>query len=183
MNKMHSNKRLFRQCGMTLIEILVGLTIGGLVIAGALSMSSIATDSNSALSFQKGIMAIASGTRNLYLGQSSYGTNVSLNSVLTASKKIPTDFPVPGGSGSVINTPLGGTVTVTGTGTSFTIAVTNVPASVCTTLLTALYEGWSSVRVGTGTALTSFPVSPADATASGNCGSSGVKTITWTSAN
>lgn len=168
-----------KQVGMTLMELLMALAIISTVVAGALTMSSIATNSNTSTTMVKDIMAMRTVTRNVFSGQGNYGAG-SLNPTLIAAKKVPSDLQV---SGAVINTPLGGTLTVTGAGSNFTIALTNVPNDVCIELVTALSDGWSSVRIGTGTALTAFPVTPTIATDPANCGSSGVKTITWTTSN
>lgn len=167
---------VLKQRGMTLMELIASLAIMAVVIVGAVSLYGNANSSANTGTLVKDIMAVRSATQTLFQGQGGYGS-ASLNSTLITANKVPGDLSV---SGTTISTPLGGTLTVTGNTTNFTIATTNVPADVCTQLLTNLNTGWTSVQVGTSTALTAFPVTPAIATAAAQCGGTAPFAITWT---
>jgi prepilin-type N-terminal cleavage/methylation domain-containing protein len=167
------------QYGMTLMELIAALAIIAVVVVGAVSLYGNASSSANAVGMTKDIMAVRSAAQQLFLGQGGYGT-ASINATLITGNKIPGDLSV---SGSTISTPLGGTMTVTGNTSNLTLNIDNVPADVCTQLLTNLSTGWSSVKVGTSTALTTFPVTPAIATAAAQCGGTAPFSITWTTVN
>lgn len=172
-------KHIGRQAGMTLMELIVALAIIAAVIVGALSLFGNAQSSQNSTQMLKDLTAVRSATQTVFMGQGGYGT-ASLNSTLITANKIPTTMSV---SGSTINTANGGTLTITGNTQNFTMALTNVPADECTSLLTNSSTGWSSVKVGTSAAITTFPVSPAVATAAAQCGGTAPFTITWTTVN
>jgi type II secretory pathway pseudopilin PulG len=163
-----------RQAGISLIEVLTSLAILAIVIGGALSLSSSGNSSANTIQFSRDINAIISATKQLYQGQGGYGT-ASLNSILIDGRKVPTTFAV---SGTTINTSLQGTVTVTGASTNFTVTVTNVPADVCLGVASGA-TGMLSVQIGSNTALTTFPITPA--VASPQC-SGTPKTMVFTAA-
>lgn len=167
------------QAGMTLMELIASLAVIAVVIVGAVALYGNASSSASSVTMTKDIMAIRSAAQQLFQGQGGYGT-ASINATLITANKIPGDLSI---SGTTISTPLGGTLTVTGATSAITLAITNVPADVCTQLLTNLATGWASVQVGSSAALTTFPVSPAIATAAANCGGTAPFAITWTTLN
>ncbi len=167
------------QCGMTLMELIASLAIIATVIVGAVALYGNASSSSNAVGMTKDLMAVRSAVQQLWQGQGGYGT-ASLNATLITANKVPGDLSV---SGSTISTPLGGTLTVTGATSNFTLVLTNVPRDVCTQLLTNLNTGWTSVKVGSSTALTAFPVTPAIATAAAQCGGTAPFSITWTTIN
>lgn len=84
----------------------------------------------------------------------------------------------------VITHAMNGTATVTGTGggAQFSIAITNIPTAVCVQLLSNSTSGWTSVQVGTATAITAFPISPATAASTTNCAAAANNTITFVGA-
>lgn len=167
------------QQGMTLMELIASLAIIATVIVGAVALYGNASSSSNAVGMTKDLMAVRSATQQLFQGQGGYGT-ASLNATLITANKIPGDLAV---SGSTISTPLGGTLVVTGNTSNFTLTTDNIPADVCTQLLTNLSTGWTSVKVGSSAALTTFPVSPAIATAAGQCGGTAPFSIVWTTLN
>jgi prepilin-type N-terminal cleavage/methylation domain-containing protein len=175
-NTTHRHKK---QRGFTLVEIIVVIGIAAVLIGGALAFSGIATSSNSSLSMIRDITSIRTAAQSLYSGQGNYGT-VNLNQQLITAQKVPGDLIV---AGSTITTPNGGTLTVTGNTTNITIAVTNLPTDVCTSLLTSNLVGWSAVKVGASPTLTAFPVTPAIATSTQQCGGTAPFTVTWTTIN
>lgn len=164
------------QAGMTLMELIAGLAILAAVIVGGLSLFGNANSAQNSTQLLKDMTAVRSATQTLFMGQGGYGT-ASLNQTLITAAKVPATMTV---SGTTINTALGGTLTVTGNTSNVTMLLTNVPADVCTSLLTNSSTGWSSVKVGTSTALTVFPVTPAIATAAAQCGGTAPFSITWT---
>ncbi len=174
-----ATRKFARQAGMTLVEIIAALAIIAVVIVGALALYASGSSSANSNAMLQDLTAIRSATQQLYMGQGGYGT-VSLNTILETAQKVPTDMTVSGGT---ITTRLGGTLTVTGATTDFTINITNVPADVCTQLITNSADGWASVKVGASTPITAFPVSPAIATAAAQCGGTAPFSITWTTPN
>lgn len=159
-----------KQAGVTLIELIVGLVIIGLIVSGALALFGSAQSSQSSTQMVQDIISIRSNTKALFLGQGSYGAaGTNLNNILVTAKRIPTTIKV-----DTTTTPntlthqLNGTVNVasSGTGQTFTITMTEVPADVCIPLMTGA-QSWVSVKGGTAAARTTFPI--AAATAAADC--------------
>lgn len=169
--------RAYRESGMTLIEILAALAIAAVVVVGALALYQSGSASNDATTMLQDVTAIRASTQELYDGQGGYGTG-SLNSVLYTAGKIPSDMTYSGGT---ITTRLGGTLSVTGNTSNFSVSITNVPSDICSQLLAESSDGWQSVAVNGGTPLTAFPISPATATSPTYCGATSPLTLTWTS--
>lgn len=175
--KFQFNRILRHQAGVTLMELMMSLAIAALVVVGALSLYSGTSSTNTSTQLMKDIMGLRSATQQFFMGQGSYGT-ASLNQALITANKVPGTMTV---SGTSILTANGGQVTVTGATTNFTISVTNVDASVCSTVLANTSTGWSSVTVNGGSAITAFPISPLVSTSANACGGTAPFTITWTS--
>ena len=171
-------KQLKKQAGVTLMEVIAGLLIIGLVVAGALSLFGSASSSQKGNQTLTEITAVRSAVAGLYAGQGGYGVG-SLNSVLITAKKIPDSMSV---SGTTITHSLNGTLTVTGATTQFTAAITNIPTDVCVQLLANSNSGWVSIKVGAAAAITAFPIAPATAASATNCAASNANTITFTGA-
>ena len=150
-----------KQRGLTLIEVMVALAIGGLVIAGALALYNAASSSQISNQLNSGVSALRANTKSLYATTGGYGTG-SLNKVLIDANKVPSSFYF---SGTSITHQLNGSITVTGATTQFTITVTNLPTDVCVSLATSA-TGFTSVQIAS-TTLTTFPITPA--TASSSC--------------
>jgi len=174
-------KSLKRQAGISLLEATATLLIGGIVIAGALALWGNADSSQQSNQIQSDLSALRGAVKGLYSGQGGYGTS-NLNSVLKNAKKIPSDLAVDSSTPPVITHGMNGTVTVTGATANYTIALTNIPTDVCVTLLTGANAGWSSVQVGSASAITTFPISPAVASSATNCAASTANTLTFTGA-
>jgi len=153
-----------KQRGLTLIEVMVALAIGGLVIAGALALYNAASSSQVANQLNSGISALRASTKSLYATTGGYGTG-PLNSVLINANKVPSTLYY---SGSTITHQLNGNVTITGANTTFTITVTNLPTDVCVSLATAA-TGYTQVVVGS-TTLSTFPITPAAASSACSTG-------------
>lgn len=164
------------QQGMTLMELIAGLAILAAVIVGSLSLFNNASTSNASTQLVKDMAAVRSATQQFFMGQGTYGA-ASLNQALITASKIPSTMRV---VGTTINTMNGGTLTVTGNTTNFTMTLTNVAPDLCANMITNSSVGWSSVKVGAGATLTTFPVTPTVATDAANCGGAGPFSITWT---
>lgn len=165
-----------KQRGVTLMELIASLSVMAVVVVGAVSLFGSATASERANAMQRDLSALQSATRSLYAGQGSYGTD-SINSVLNSSKKIPSTLNVSGtGATLQINHRDNGEFQVKGATDTFTIDITKIKKEICIPLVTNA-SGWKSVKVGSGTEITSFPISPA--TAETNC-SADEQTITFT---
>lgn len=172
-------KQLKKQAGITLMEVIAGLLIIGLVVSGALSLFGNADSSQKSNQMTSDLNALNAATKSLYAGQGGYGT-VNLNSVLKTAKRIPSTMSVDAATPPVITHSMNGTVTVTGATATFTIAITNIPTDVCINLLSNAATGWTSVKVGSAAAITTFPIPPATAASATNCAASNANTITFT---
>lgn len=150
------------QAGVTLMEMIAALAIIAIIIVGSLALYNAAQSSQAGTQLVQDLTSVRSAVKQLWLGQGAYGAaspGTDLNSTLIASKRLPTTLKV---NGATLTHVLNGTLTVTGLPTSFTVTVTNISPDVCMTLLTNT-TGWSSIQVGTGSAITTFPISPATA--------------------
>jgi prepilin-type N-terminal cleavage/methylation domain-containing protein len=174
MSRTFSVTQRTRQAGMTLIEVIVVLAIGALIIGGALSLYTSGSASQSTNQFNAEIAALRAATKSLYAGQGGYAVG-SINSVLINGKKVPSTMTV---SGTTINHSMNGTVTVTGATSNFTITATAIPTEVCVGVVAAA-SGYTSIKVGTNAARTTFPVPTA--TASTDCAVAATQDIVFTS--
>lgn len=166
--------RTIRRRGVTLMELIASMAIMAILVVGALSMYSIAQSGSNSTQLLRNLNGVSASVKSLYSGQGGYGT-ASLNATLISAKVVPSDWST---SGTTITHQLNGTVTVTGLTNYFTVAMTSIPSDVCVKLISNSATGWSSVAVGTGAAITTFPVSPS--TAVTNCSGTS-NTITFTS--
>jgi len=156
----------FKQAGVTLIELIVGLVIIALIVSGALALFGTAQSSQTSTQMVQDLTSLRSTTKALFLGQGNYGTaTTSLNNILVTAKRVPSTMMIDTTTTpNTITHSLNGTVNVdvAATNTQFTITLTNIPADVCVPLLSGARD-WFSVKAGTATAVTTFPVSPAAA--------------------
>jgi len=157
-----------KQAGVTLIELIVGLVIIALIVAGALALFGTAQSSQSSTQMVQDLTAMRSTTKSLYMGQGNYGTSGNnLNDILVVAKRVPTTIKIDTSTTpDTLTHQMNGTVNVASTGAGFTITLTNIPADVCVPLMTGA-QNWTSVKAGTATAITTFPV--AAATAATDC--------------
>lgn len=163
------------EAGVTLMELIAALSVIAVIIIGALALYGSATSSQASTQLISDITALKGATKQLYLGQGTYGTG-SLNTVLIKAGRVPTTIKTDATAGTM-NHSLNGTITVTGATGVFSIAVTNIPSAVCTSLMTTAQD-WASVNAGAGAR--TLPVDPA--TASDDCTGAN-KTVTYTSSN
>jgi hypothetical protein len=161
------------QRGASLLEAISYLGIAAVVVIGAIALLSTAFSSANTNAVSEQVSAIQSGVKKLYSGQSSNYSGLD-NTVLAAAGVFPSTLAA-ASNGTVTNT-WDGTVTVTGSNTTFAIQFTSVPQSVCVNAVSA-GGGWTSISIN-GTDIT-LPATPADATT--DCSSSSANTIIWTS--
>lgn len=155
-----------KQAGVTLIELIVGLVIIALIVAGALALFGTAQSSQTSTQMVQDLTSLRSTTKALFLGQGNYGTaSANLNDILVVARRVPTTIMVDTSTTpDTLTHALNGTVNVAvgATNTQFTITLTNIPADVCVPLLSGARD-WFSVQAGTATARTAFPITPAAA--------------------
>ena len=166
-----------RQSGFTLMELIAGLLIIGLGVAGAMALFGNASGSQKSNQMLSDVMALRASVQGMYAGQGGYGTG-NINAVLKSANKIPTTMSVNSATPPVITHSMSGTVTITGASSSFEIALTNIPTNVCVQILSQSTTGWSSVKVGA-SSITTFPITPAVAASATNCAASNANTITF----
>jgi prepilin-type N-terminal cleavage/methylation domain-containing protein len=156
----------FKQAGVTLIELIVGLVIIALIVAGALSLFGTAQSSQTSTQMVQDLTSLRSTTKALFLGQGNYGTaSANLNDLLVTAKRVPSTILVDTATTpDTLTHALNGTlnVAVGATNNQFTITLTNIPADVCIPLMAGARE-WVSVKAGSAAARTTFPISTANA--------------------
>ena len=157
-------KHIKNQAGATLLELIAALSVLAIIVVGALALYSSASSSQASTQISQDVTAIRAGLKQLWNGQGTYGTaGTNLNDTLVAAKRIPTTIRVDATTTpDTLTHQLDGTVTIASTGVGFTITLTNIPEDVCIPLMTSA-QGWTSVKAGTATAITSFPIAPASA--------------------
>ena len=147
----------FKQRGVSLLEAMAVVALGGLIIAGVVKLMGTTSDTNSTNALSADIQAIRTNVRS-YAGMSGlYGTaSADITSTVSSAGGFPTSI---GGSGASRTNQWQGAVTVkVGTSTNtFVISNANVPQTVCVKYLGTLDNSWASVTVGS-TTITSFPI-------------------------
>ncbi|WP_431824389.1 type 4 pilus major pilin [Burkholderia sp. F1] len=166
-------RRHRKQRGASLLESIAYLGVAAIVIVGAIALLGSAFSSANTNRLAEELNAIQTGTKKLYMGQvNNYGSE-SLNSNLVAAKVFPGTLPTD--SKDAVSNAWGGSVSVKGSGQTFTVTYTKVPRDVCINTLTA-GGNWQSAKVGN-TSEVKYPVSPTEATKA--CTDDA--TVTWTS--
>lgn len=160
-------RNMKKQAGVTLMELLAGLAVMAVIVAGALSLYTGASSSQLSTQMTQDMVALRAAVKQMYNGQGNYGT-ANMNNILVTSKRVPTTITVDTTTTPNTLTHKGnGTINVAGNTNTYTITATNIEPDVCVPLMTGA-TGWTSVKVGTNTAQTTFPISPA--TAATDCG-------------
>jgi len=153
----HSRRR---QRGASLLEGIAYLGIAAIVILGAVSLLSSAFSSAQSNQTIEDLTALRTAVRKLYSGQS-YAA--ALAPTLIAAKAVPNTLTVNTTNNTISNS-WGGAVTLTGSGSSFTIQYTNVPQDVCINTVSGA-SGWTQIDRSGSNAVTTFPVTAAAASA------------------
>jgi type II secretory pathway pseudopilin PulG len=170
-------KHFKKQEGMTLIEIIGALAIVGAVVAGAMALYNTGDSSQKSTSLITNLSSLRAVVKSAQMGQGTYGTG-SYNTMLHMAKKIPTDIRVDTSTNPYTLTHAGnGRIDIAGSGSSFTITVTNLGEDVCSSVVSAGGgSGWAGISVN-GTALT-MPTRFETATTACGASSSNVVTLT-----
>lgn len=164
------------QRGVTLIELIIGLTIIGVVIAGALSLFGSADSSQKANQTTTELSAIRSSMKSLYYGSGGFGT-VNVNDVLVTANKIPSTLSVNTATApDTITNAFNGVLNIVGATTTYSVSVTNVASDVCTSIMSTA-SGWTTVKAGS-SAARNVPITPAQAAT--DCGAAATQTLVFT---
>lgn len=179
MNK-RSMKRGFatNQIGaLNAVETAMVLVVGVLAIGAAVAWGPKLFNGNTDGIEIQNVAHLLTATSSLRT-QSGYGSSgTNLNAALIAADEVPSTMTI---SGTNITNAFGGAVTVSSTGTGFTISYAGVPKSNCIALATKVASSVNyTTKIGSGTAITG-EVTNANAVA-GCTGTA--NTITWTSSN
>ena len=139
-----------RRKGVTLIEALFVLGIAAVLLGLVMVLLSQTTSSNKTNQLSQEITTIVDATHELYQGQPTYGTD-AIGTTLAQSGLIPSRYI---GTGNVLVSPFGATITVTGNASAnlntFQIAVPNVPQASCVKLATTDYGNGLASRTPAG---------------------------------
>lgn len=165
-----------KETGVTLIELIIGLTIIGLVIAGALSLFGSASASQQANQTTTELSALRSAMKSLFYTSGGYGT-ANVNNVLVTANKVPSTLTVDTSTTpNTITNAFNGTINIVGATTTFTATVTNFKSDVCTSVMTSA-NGWTTVKAGSSAART-VPITPVQAAT--DCGAAATQTLVFT---
>lgn len=165
-----------KQAGVTLMELIIGLAIIGVIIAGVTALFGSADSQQKSNQVTTDLTAIRAAVKQLYYGQGGYGT-ANINNTLVVAKKIPTTLTVDTSTTpNTISHPMNGTINIVGATTSYTVTVTNIPSDVCTNVMTA-GTGWTTIQAGSAAARP-LPITPA--TAAVDCGATSPITMVFT---
>lgn len=148
-DKSINKKSTHKQSGASLLEALLWMSIALIVAGFATAMLKGAFSGSDTLKSGNETKALISGTKSATGGGANYGT-VSLNAGLIAGGLVPNTLTV---AGAVITNSFGGTVTVTGATSNFSLTETLIPQDVCTKKLTTLDPGINTVKVNAAAAV------------------------------
>ncbi|ACT52141.1 type 4 pilus major pilin [Methylovorus glucosotrophus] len=164
------------QAGVTLMELIIGLAIIGVIIAGVTALFGSADSQQKSNQIQVDLTAIRTAVKQLYFGQGGYGT-ANMNDTLVTAKKIPTTLSVDTStSPDTISHAMNGTINIVGATTAYNVTVTNIPSDVCTNIMAA-GTGWTTIKAGSAAART-LPITPV--TAAADCGAANPTTMIFT---
>lgn len=170
-----SGHRLARQRGASLLEGIAYLGIAAIVVLGAVSLLTGAFGSAKANQTTEEVVAIRTAVRKLYIGQS-YPVGSLVADLITANA-IPNTLARP--SPTTLSNSWGGSVTVVGTATGFTITYTSVPQDVCVNMVSGA-SGWTRIDQGGNNAITLFPATVTNATALCSVSGAAGNSVTFT---
>lgn len=145
------------QRGASLLEAIAYLGVAAVVVLGAVSLLNGAFGSAKSNQTSEEVVSLRTAVRKLYLGQT-YGTT-SMNSSLVAASAVPSTLTRSGTDG--ITNSWGGTVTVMGATSAFTITYAGLPKDVCMNVVSGA-SGWTEISQGQ-KKVQEFPVKAASA--------------------
>lgn len=168
--------RAKKQAGFGAIEMIVVLIIVIGLLALAASRWDALFGSNEAAEEISNVNMLMAGAKNLKTSSGYGAANTNLVPALIKAGAVPTNMTVT--SNAIYNT-YGGAVTVTSTGTGFTVTSAAIPEGVCMTLATKLARGGVySTKINTGGVIVGEVT---QAAATSGCSSATSNTITWAS--
>jgi type II secretory pathway pseudopilin PulG len=152
---------LENQRGASLLEGIAYLGIAALVVLGAVSMLTSASSSAKSNQMTEELVALRTATKKMYTGQAFPVANII--TTLNTAKALPSTLVYNTGTSTLTNA-WGGAITIAGAagGGSFTITYNGVPQDVCVSAMSGA-TGWSSVAGNGGAAITTMPLSAANA--------------------
>lgn len=156
-------RRLARQRGASLLEVIAYLGVAAVVILSAVSLLGSAFSNAQSNQTAQDLVSIRTAVKKLYTN-GDYGTSGDITALLATAGALPSTLKNTSGSNgsaSVTNA-WGGAVTVTGNGGTFAIKYANVPRDVCMNTVSGA-TGWTSVAGTAGSAVSTMPVSPSNA--------------------
>lgn len=168
-------RKLRKDRGVTLVEVLAGLGIFALVIVGATSLYNVSANQQKSNSLSSGLNGVTTALRNLYSNQANFSglgttpvtTGAGVQQLITANK-VPSNWAVSGATGPIVH-PFNGNVAITSVsaGANFVIGLSAIPQSACVDLLSTQsgITGYGvNTAIGTLPTLTAAStVTPADA--------------------
>lgn len=174
--KQQQTKKICRQSGMTLMEVIASLAVMAVVVVGALALYNSADSSQKSTQLGQDLTAIRASVKQLWTSQGSFGTS-NVNNTLVVAKRVPSTMMIDTSTTpNTITHQLNGTVNVVGATTTYTVTATAIPSDVCTSLMTG-GSGWFSIKAGAAAARTP-PIGPA--TASADCGAAATVDMVFT---
>ena len=146
------------QGGFTLIEVLGALVVGSIVFAFAAFGISGGLESARVSGFNESLALLRINIHESYASSRGFGSSttasVDITQDLIDAGAIPQNWMTADGASAVHN--FGGSVSVSGTVSGFTITASSIPEAVCRKIVSSQLEGWDSVSIG-GNAVTELP--------------------------
>ena len=146
------------QGGFTLIEVLGALVVGSIVFAFAAFGISGGLESARVSGFNESLALLRINIHESYASSRGFGSSttasVDITQDLIDAGAIPQNWMTADGASAVHN--FGGSVSVSGTVSGFTITASSIPEAVCRKIVSSQLEGWDSVSIG-GSAVTELP--------------------------
>ena len=138
-------RRMKNEAGYTLMDVLGGLLVGLIVIAGVAVMMQNATSKSKLSTIEQNLAVLRMQTQQMFSGQSDY---TGLNNALAINAGLAPKVFVKGTS---LVHGWNGSITLAPDSDSFSITMTGIPAAECTQLALFQTEEWTSVTVNGGT--------------------------------
>ena len=156
--KAAAKKEKQSQGGFTLIEVLGALVVGSIVFAFAAFGISGGLESARVSGFNESLALLRINIHESYASSRGFGSSTAASEDITQdlidAGAIPQNWMTADGASVVHN--FGGSVSVSGTVSGFTITASSIPEAVCRKIVSSQLEGWDSVSIG-GNAVTELP--------------------------
>ncbi|HEY9017614.1 type II secretion system protein [Thiomicrospira sp.] len=137
------NKKLEKQKGFTIVELMIAVVIVGVLVAGVMKGVPALQNAIKTNGLKNAIMDVSNAITGLGAGGGNYGTS-SLDEYIIRVEKVPSSITVTGTSPNrELNHALGGTLETMGRGNNYVITLNNIPGNICI----ELFNGASSNRI------------------------------------